>query len=88
MSSELPPKGAAPAYDEAEKGALDVHIRPVEVAFNDEKKDLTVTQVLPVSPPVKEAQPPPAKAPGKPAKRKISRWILWQLWYDMYRYGV
>lgn len=87
MSSEIPPKDAAPAYSEAEKGALDVQIRPVEVAFNDEKKDLTVTQVIPVpsAPPKKESPAAPAKTAGKPAKRKVPKWILWQLWYNTYR---
>lgn len=28
--------------------------------------------------------PPPAKSPPKP-KRKVSRWILWKLWFNTYR---
>ncbi|KZT65437.1 hypothetical protein DAEQUDRAFT_523040 [Daedalea quercina L-15889] len=85
MSSQPVPSVPAPAYDEAEKGALpDVHSRPIEISFNDEKKDLTVAQVLPVPSEKKEtlASPPPKPKPGV---YKYSKWVIWTLWYDMYR---
>ncbi|TFY58161.1 hypothetical protein EVJ58_g6589 [Rhodofomes roseus] len=86
MSSEPTPRAPAPAYDEAEKGALpDIHSRPIEVTFKDEKKDLTVAQVIPVPEKKDTPAPPPAKPAGKPAKRNVPKWIIWVLWYDMYR---
>ncbi|EPT05897.1 hypothetical protein FOMPIDRAFT_1110294 [Fomitopsis schrenkii] len=75
----------APAYDEAEKGALpDVHTRPLEVSFKDEKRqDLTVsTKVVPVPSEKKPAAPPAKKPPPPPTTPNR---ILWILWYDMYR---
>lgn len=90
MSSQIP-KGPAPAYDDAEKGVLDVHVTPVKLAYNEkkalplpvnEKKDATVATVFPVSE-KKEAAPP--KPASKPKKKKVSNWIIVQLWYNMYR---
>ena len=58
----------APAYDEAEKGALpDIHTRPLEVSFNDEKKqDLTVAAKVVSVPSEKKPGAPPAKKPPPP----------------------
>lgn len=93
MSSDLTLR-VIPAYDEAEKGDLDTRTHPVEIALPSQKKDISypdekdvaVTQVFPVPPSAKkETSAAPAKPPGKPAKRKVSKWILWQLWYNTYR---
>jgi hypothetical protein len=32
-----------------------------------------------------ESTPRPKPDP-KPSKKKVSRWILWRLWFNMYRY--
>lgn len=91
------PRDAAPAYSEAEKGTLEMP-RTMEIAypkdekkniFPDEKKDNADVTTLPVSELKKDA--PAAvnrpKAPAKP-KRKVSKWILWQLWFNTYRYAA
>ncbi|EMD38610.1 hypothetical protein CERSUDRAFT_153590 [Gelatoporia subvermispora B] len=41
MSSEMTQRGAAPAYDAAERGVLDIHSRPTDLVFPDEKKELS-----------------------------------------------
>ncbi|KAI9457759.1 hypothetical protein BJY52DRAFT_1374377 [Lactarius psammicola] len=76
--------GAAPAYDAAEKGTLENHSGPSSVAtlaLIDEKKKVDTPLVA-----SKEVIPipkPPATKP--PAKKKVSKWILWQLWFNTYR---
>lgn len=99
MASRLLSDGNAPAYNDAEKGLIDVHSpRPATAlpAFNtvsqvpsyplDEKKaDLTSPTLF--SPPEKKREPPAAVAP-KPAgkkKQKASKWTLWRLWFNTYR---
>lgn len=91
MSSEANPRGAAPAYDEAEKGTQEIII-PTKTVFpidekkdpfvNDEKKALAVSTLA--LPPSKEVVPPVPKPAPKP-KKKVSKWILWQLWFNTYR---
>lgn len=82
-----------PAYNDAEKGVLEVR-SPQVVANPDltksEKKpvDLDVFPVqslkkdAPVSP-SNVAKPPPQ--PPKPQKMKISQWVHFIIWYDSYR---
>lgn len=90
MSSDPTPRGAAPAYDEAEKGTLDqVAVYPVEKkpitypadekkdVFN-EKKDLAVL-------PAPQVKKDPYMA-QKGAKKEVSKVILFKLWYNTYRY--
>ena len=76
----------APAYSDAEKG-----LREPEAAYpKDEKKDLfrdekkidAAANAVAVAELKKD--PRPAKTPSKP-KKKVSRWILWQLWFNTYR---
>ncbi|KAI0262918.1 hypothetical protein BC834DRAFT_971733 [Gloeopeniophorella convolvens] len=84
MSSVPAPDGAAPAYDDAEKGTLEVHSRQIAPAppteYKDEKKDnsmlVSTKEVVPAT-----------KAAAKPAakKKKVSKWILWKLWFNTYR---
>lgn len=74
----------APAYDEAEKGALpDVHTRPLEVSFNDEKKqDLTVAaKVVPVPSEKKPAAPPAKKPPPPPTLLGRLRSMMYHVCY-------
>jgi len=103
MSSELTPRGAAPAYDAAERGVLDIHNRPSELTLRDEKKDvsypkdekkeiypdekrdLAVTTVYSVPATKKDSYVAPPKPAAKPPKRKVSKWILFKLWYNTYR---
>lgn len=54
--------------------------------YPDEKKDLAQVSTLAVTELKKDA-PAPANRP-KPAakpKKKVSKWILWQLWFNTYR---
>lgn len=82
----------APAYSEAEKGLLDVPSRPQTAypkdekknLFPDEKKEDVAANSVAVVELKKETRP--AKPPPKP-KKKASKWILWQLWFNTYRYG-
>jgi len=74
-----------------EKGTLDP--TPVQLSYNDTKKPVDVVDLLPsskekdsaVTTHTKEvvvaAKPKPA---GKP-KRKVSKWVLWRLWFNTYR---
>ena len=73
---------ALPRHDDAEKGTLavvPVAKKPAEDP-QSEKRGLTAPPPLanlPVTLP-KSDKP-------KPAKRKVSRWIRWQLWFNTYR---
>ncbi|KAI0003273.1 hypothetical protein BJV74DRAFT_764575 [Russula compacta] len=80
MTSLLPREGAPTTYDEAEKGTLEVHSGPVIIAapgIVDEKKvePSAVASVVPVNNPTTT----------KPPTKKVSKWILWQLWFNTYR---
>ncbi|GJE86866.1 hypothetical protein PsYK624_029490 [Phanerochaete sordida] len=91
-------RDAAPAYSEAEKGTMDSEMpRRLEFAYPkdekkdlypDEKKDLAQVSALPVAELTKEKDTPAAVNRPKPApkpKKKVSKWILWQLWFNTYR---
>jgi len=99
MALRMLSDGNAPAYNDAERGLIDVHApRPTTAlpAFTtvsqvpsyplDEKKaDLTSPALY--APPEKKKEPPAAVAP-KPAgkkKQKVSKWTLWRLWFNTYR---
>jgi hypothetical protein len=81
------------AYNDAEKGTLDVRSPQLADLAKDEKKaaDIEVFAVqslkkdAPVTP-SNVAKPPPA--PAKPAKAKTPLWVLWIIWYNSYRYGI
>ncbi|KAG2061468.1 hypothetical protein BDR06DRAFT_261837 [Suillus hirtellus] len=78
------------AYNDAEKGTLDLHSPQLANLAKDEKKaaDIEVFAVqslkkdAPVTP-SNVAKPPPA--PAKPAKHKTPLWVLWIIWYNSYR---
>jgi hypothetical protein len=70
MSSVPLSEGAAPAYDEAEKGTLELHSGPIAIVPSGV---------------VNEKPKPSAEATKPPAKKKVSRWILWTLWFNTYR---
>jgi hypothetical protein len=80
------------AYNDAEKGTLDVRSPQIADLARDEKKasDIEVFAVqslkkdAPVTP-SNVAKPPPA--PTKPAKKSTPLWVLWVIWYNSYRYG-
>lgn len=100
MSSKTLMEGSAPAYSDAEKGLIDIHEqRPGAVvpAFTpqapsypvDEKKALSTTvRVFPAPKEKKEPAPAPTPAPPRPAakKKKVSKWILFKIWFNTYRY--
>lgn len=86
MSS--PPTANPPSPDDAEKGIASVYPGEIAINFTNEKGDLTTSEIVPVLPEEKKAQSTPPKAAqtaSKPAKRKVSKWILWQLWFNTYR---
>ncbi|KAH9028099.1 hypothetical protein EDB85DRAFT_1892674 [Lactarius pseudohatsudake] len=77
------PEFSAPAYDAAEKGTLENHSGPASVAtlvLTDEKKKVDTPLVQ-----SKEVIPIPKPPTTKPPAKKVSRWILWQLWFNTYR---
>jgi hypothetical protein len=82
MSGDL--KHPEPAAD-PEKGGLEVTHEFVlppakvnETAISEGKTDGVATKEV--------ASPPPRPAPSTKPKRKVSRWILWQLWFNTYRW--
>ena len=87
-SDTMENQGAAPAYSEAEKGIL---VSPAAIYPKDEKKGSYIDEkkAIEVSTyPVPEKKDTPAPRPSKPAakpKKKVSKWILWQLWFNTYR---
>lgn len=83
MASAPLPDGSVTVYDDAEKGTLEVPSGTTSVAtFVDGKvEELKPSAVTPSIVPVGaiEATKPPAK------KKKVSKWILWTLWFNTYR---
>lgn len=81
----------APAYCDAEKGFLETPREPEATYqrdekkgfFSDEKKADVALNAVTVTEAKKDSRP--AKPPPKP-KKKVPRWILWQLWFNTYRY--
>ena len=79
------PSDAAPAYSEAEKGLLNDVPRLPEAAYpKDEKKDPFKDEKKVDVAIVEKKDVRPSKPPPKP-KKKVSKWILWQLWFNTYR---
>lgn len=76
------PESAAPAYDAAEKGTLEPAMPPQALILSskDEKMLMQEKEALPS---LEKAAAP--KPPVKKPKKKVSKWILWQLWYNTYR---
>ncbi|KAH9171512.1 hypothetical protein EDB89DRAFT_1852291 [Lactarius sanguifluus] len=69
------PECAAFSYDAAEGGTLEVHSGPSSISTLALKGKKVGTFVVP-----EEAIPIPL-----PPKKKVSRWVLWQLWFNTYR---
>ena len=85
-SVSLPDGGALTVYDDAEKGTLDVHSGSFTVAalgLGDEKFDEKAKPPGIITAEVVPATASPTKPPAK--KKKVSKWILWQLWFNTYR---
>lgn len=77
------------AYNDAEKGTLDVRSPQIaDLAGEKKAADIDVFPVqslkkdAPVTP-SNVAKPPPA--PAKPAKKRAPLWVLWVIWYNSYR---
>lgn len=85
-------------FDDAEKGVYQnmqrLPVLPPTAMLNEKKEISTKIAVSPVSPstpsqmtpaPLKPVQPsePPKKSP--PPKKRASRWIRFQLWFNTYR---
>jgi hypothetical protein len=87
MASAPPPEDALNAYDEAEWGTEDSASTTVSAPGSIKEKVvdwgkvtqhvITTSEVVPVS----HATPSPSRPPAK----KVSKWILWTLWFNMYR---
>lgn len=79
--------GAAPAYSEAEKGGLETPQLAYpkdekKTPYFDEKKG--AVDIMPVPELKKDSSARPSKPAPRP-KKKASKWIVWQLWYNTYR---
>jgi len=72
-----------PRHDDAEKGVLDLssQINTPPVIGDSEKKALA--SLPPVAAPLPVVLTKTDKP--KPAKKKVSKWILWKLWFNTYR---
>jgi hypothetical protein len=89
MDPLSPPEGAPNAYDEAEQGTLETHSGPPTVSAPESIDEKVVdgkevnrsvvfsSEVIPVN---------NATTSEPPVKRKVSKWILWNLWFNTYRY--
>jgi hypothetical protein len=84
MSSVPAFESTSPPHDAAEKGAAEVLVVPANVTALDEKRVdssvvlATVTEVVQV--------PPNKKSVDKPPAKEVSKWILWALWFNTYRF--
>jgi len=83
MPSVHLPEAAVTVYDDAEKGTLEVPSGPLTVAtfgllnekVDEIKPSTTISSGVPVS----------SEATKPPVKKKVSRWLLWTLWFNTYR---
>ena len=94
-------QGDAPAYNDAERGLVDVHAiqsATAVPAFNasqapgyslDEKKALGSPNFFPPPKEKESAAKTTVTVAPRPAakKKKVSKWILWKLWFNTYRYA-
>lgn len=87
MASVPPPKVALNVYDDAERGTQDAHSSSTTVSA-PESIDEKVVDEGKVKPPVvisSEVVPVSKATPSKPPAKKVSKWILWTLWFNTYR---
>jgi hypothetical protein len=86
MTSIPLPEGASAVtvYDEAEKGTLELPSARITVAtfgvVNEKVDEIQPSTVISSGVPVRSEVAKP------PAKEKVSRWILWTLWFNTYRW--
>ena len=92
-----PAENKAPAYNDAEKGLIDVNTAgaaPLAVPLTqqapkyqaDEKKaDLTAPVLFPLPKEKKETPSAPPAKPSPKKRKKVSKWILFKLWFNTYR---
>ncbi|KAF8478978.1 hypothetical protein DFH94DRAFT_35118 [Russula ochroleuca] len=91
MASVPPPEGTPNAYDEAEQGTLEVQSGPASTVFAPGSIDEKMVDGKEVNPSVvfsSESQVIPvsnATTSKPPVKKKVSKWILWNLWFNTYR---
>lgn len=88
MTTPRNPEMAAPAYDDAEKGLHETpqhQMAVVQYDYPKDKKDpnLITPTVIPAPSPPKPSAPKPVSK-----RRKVSNWIVFQLWFNTYRYVV
>jgi hypothetical protein len=76
----LPHEGTQNYYYEAEKGTLEApsNVATIVAIVKAECAAAASTEVVPTSNVVV------TRLPAKP-KKKVSRWILWKLWFNTYR---
>ena len=89
MASVPPPIGAPNPYDEAENGTQDVDSgsSTVSAPGSIDEKMIDGEQVKPPVVISSEVVPVSNATTFKPPVReKVSRWILWRLWFNTYRY--
>lgn len=85
MTTPRNPEMAAPAYDDAEKGLHETpqhQMAVVQYDYPKDKKDpnLITPTVIPAPSPPKPSAPKPVSK-----RRKVSNWIVFQLWFNTYR---
>jgi hypothetical protein len=84
MTSAPLPDGVLSVHDEAEKGSLSGPVTVTDLGLVTEKIDEKAKPPGIISAEVVPAPASPIKPPAK--KKKVSKWILWQLWFNTYRY--
>ena len=87
MASVPPPEGAPNAYDEAERGVQDVHSGSTtdSASTSINEKEVDEGKVKPAVVISSEVVPVSKTTPSKPPAKKVSKWILWTLWFNTYR---
>jgi hypothetical protein len=88
MASIPPPTDATRAYDEAEQGTQDFHSRPTTSSAESAPTliDEKVVDGGEAKPPVVIPSELVPVTPSKPPSKKVSKWILWTLWFNTYRW--
>jgi hypothetical protein len=92
--SSLPSENTSAPYDDAEKGTAEIDVVTAPATAMDEKKGnsstiAVTTEVVspPNTTPTATANTAPTTLPAaKPPKKKVSKWILWTLWFNTYRF--
>lgn len=92
-------EGNAPAYNDAEKGMIDIHApHPTAAApafvsqaptypLDEKKADLATTALYQPSKEKKDLAVAQVKPVAK-KKKKVSKWILFKIWFNTYRFAA